>query len=95
MKVADGGYKLKIEINTTGPAKMFVSFEQLDKPLGHQILLDSWEDVPAGALSWTIDLPAGIGGDIELKATNPAPNTQLSMRTRMNGTFVDEQAEKL
>jgi hypothetical protein len=94
-KVADGGQKLEIEVNTTGPARMFVSFEQLDKPFGQQQLLNSWEDIPAGARSWTIDVPAGMGGDIELLATNPAAGTELSLRVRMNGELVDEQGEKL
>jgi hypothetical protein len=94
-KVADGGQKLEIEINTSCPARMRVSFDQLGKPAGEQQLLQSWEDVPAGERSWTVDVPGGVGGYIELEATNPGVGAQLSMRIRMNGELVDEQSDKL
>ena len=74
---------------------MSVTFEQLDKPSGQQELLNSWEDIPAGARSWTILMPAGIGGYVELEATKPSPGAEISMRVRMNGELVDEQADKL
>jgi hypothetical protein len=94
-KIGAGGQTLEIEVESSGPATMRVSFEQLDKPVGEQQLLQSWEKAPGGAHSWSIDVPPGVGGYIELEADHPNPSDTLSMRVRMNGNLVDEQTDKL
>ena len=94
-KVGSGGQKLEIEAESSSAATMRVSFEQLDKPAGEQQLLDSWEKIPAGAQSWSIDVPSGVGGYIELEADHPNAGDKLTMRVRMNGSLVDEQTDSL
>jgi hypothetical protein len=94
-QIAGGGQKLEIEADSSSAATMRVSFEQLDKPSGEQMLLDSWEKIPAGAKSWSIDVPAGVGGYIELEADHPNAGAKLTMRVRMNGSLVDEQSDTL
>jgi hypothetical protein len=94
-KIGMGGQKLEIEANSSSPATMRVSFEQLDKPAGEQMLLQSWEKIPAGQQSWAVDVPSGVGGYVELEADHPGVGDTLTMRVLMNGNPVDEQNEKL
>jgi len=94
-KLGDGGNQLVVEAETTTPATFRLNFEDLRKPAGQQILLDAWEKVPAGPHSWTIDIPSGIGGYIELEADHPSPGDTLTQRVRINGQEVDSQSERL
>ena len=93
--VGSGGQKLQVDSETSAAAKLRISFEDLSKPVGRQMLLDSWEKIPAGARSWTVDVPAGIGGYIELEAEAPKPGDKLTLRVHVNDKLVDEQSESL
>ena len=94
-KIGDGGQKLEIEAESTSAATMRVSFEDVRKPVGEQILLDSWEKIPAGTKSWTIDVPPGVGGYIELDADHPNAGDKLRTRINVNGNLVNEQTDQL
>jgi len=94
-KVGTGGQMLEINAESTSAATMRVSFERLDKPPGEQMILDSLEKIPAGTKSWSIDVPSGVGGYIELDADHPNAGDTLTMRVHMNGKLVDEQTDKL
>jgi hypothetical protein len=94
-KVSTGGQMLEIDTESTSAATMRVSFERLDKPPGEQIILDSLEKIPAGTKSWSIDVPSGVGGYIELDADHPNVGDTLTMRVHMNGKLVDEQTDTL
>jgi hypothetical protein len=94
-KVGDGGQMLEIDTETSSASTMRVSFDQLDKPAGEQQLLDSWEKIPAGSRSWSIDVPGGVGGYIELQADHPKVGDTITMRVHMNGKLVDDQTDRL
>lgn len=94
-KVGDGGNRLEISVEASTPSTMRVSFDDLRKPAGEQILIDSWEKIPAGAHTWAVDVPSGIGGYIELGADNPNPGDTLTQRVKVNGKAVDEQTDRL
>jgi len=90
-----GGHQLEIDAETTTPATMQVSFEDLSKAVGQQIMLNSSEKISAGMRSWTVDVPAGIGGYIELDTDHPSPGDTITMRVHLDGHLVDEQSDKL
>jgi hypothetical protein len=94
-KVGQGGNQLVVEAETTTPASLRLNFEDLRKPAGQQILVECWEKIPAGPHSWTVDIPSGIGGYIELEADHPNPGDTLTQRIRINGKEVDSQSERL
>lgn len=94
-KVGTGGQMLEIDAESTSTATMRVSFERFDKPPGEQIILDSLERIPAGTKSWSIDVPSGVRGYVELDADHPNAGDTLTMRVHMNGKHVDEQTDKL
>ena len=94
-KVGRGGQTLQIDAESSSAATMRVSFENPSKPAGQRQLLQSFEKVPAGASSWNIDVPPGVGGYIQLGADHPNPGDKLTMRIRMNGRLLDEQTDIL
>jgi hypothetical protein len=94
-KVGEGGNQLVVETETTTPSTFRINFDDLRKPVGQQILVQSWERIPAGPHSWTVDIPSGIGGYIELEADHPSPGDTLTQHIRINGKEVDSQSERL
>jgi hypothetical protein len=94
-KVWSGGPTLEIEVKSTTAATMRVSFSQHDKPIGEQQTLETYEKIPAGTRSWTISVPARVGGYIEIEAEKPNPGDSLAMKVKSNGKLVDEETEKL
>jgi hypothetical protein len=94
-KIGNGGHMLEIVAESTSPATMHVSFEDFTKPAGEQTLLDSWQKIPAGLRSWMIDVPAGVGGYIELDADQPKVGDTVTMRVGMNGQLVDKETSRL
>ena len=94
-KVGEGGNRLVVETETTTPSTFRITFDDLRKPIGQQILVESWEKIPAGPHSWTVDIPSGIGGYIELEADHPNPGDTLTQRIRINGKEVDSQSDRL
>lgn len=94
-KVWSGGNTLEIEVDSSTAATMRVSFSQHDKPAGEQQTMETYEKIPAGAHSWTISVPARVGGYIEIEADKPSVGDKLSMKVKSNGKLADEQSEKL
>jgi len=94
-KFAEGGNQLEISVAASTPSTMRISFEDLQKPIGEQILLNSSEQIPAGSRTWTIDIPSGIGGYIELGADHPNAGDTLTQTVKLNGKEVDRRSEKL
>lgn len=57
--------------------------------------METYEDVPAGSHSWSIDVPAGAGGYVELNAVEPKVGDRLTWKVSANGRVVSEQSETL
>ena len=72
-----------------------VSFSQHDNPAGEQQTVETYEKIAAGTRSWTIDVPAHVGGYIEIGADKPSPGDRLAMKVKSNGRLVNEQTETL
>ena len=89
-----GGARLAIEASTSSAAQMRVSFNKEGED-GEERHLETQEDVAAGHHSWTIDVPSGVGGYVELGAVDPKPGDELSWTVAVDGETVDEQTEAL
>ena len=94
-KIGDGGNQLVVEVEGSTAATLRINFDDIRKPIGEQILLESWEKVPAGSHSWVVDVPSGVGGYIEFEADHPNPGDTLTQRVKMNGKEVDSQTDRL
>lgn len=92
---AGGAGKLTIEAETTCAAQMRINFEEHDKDITSRRNLETWEKTSAGTHSWTVDVPAGVGGYIELNADNPQVGDKLSWKIRANDQILDERSETL
>jgi hypothetical protein len=86
-----GGGKLEIEAETTSPARMAVSFSDD----GGDQHLETYEDVPAGIYRWIVDVPAEVGGYVELNAVDPKAGDRLSFRVLANGREVFADSDQL
>ena len=89
-----GGGRLAIEADTTAAAQMRVSFNERGDT-GEERSLETWEEIGAGHHSWTIEVPEGVGGYVELGAVDPQPGDELRWTLAVNGEVVDEQSDAL
>jgi hypothetical protein len=94
-KVWEGGAgTMQIEIESTSPAQMRISFyERSEEEEAKSV--ETYEDVPAGLHTWTIDLPANTGGYVELGAVKPKVGDKLSMKVLVNGKVAYEENSTL
>jgi hypothetical protein len=90
-----GAGVLSIETEASCPATLHVSFVDRDKDVDESRLLETWEKIPAGSRSWTIQVPPSAGGTVELNADTPRVGDRLRYRLSVNGRVVDEQSESL
>jgi hypothetical protein len=94
-KVWEGGAgTMQIEVESTGPAQMRVSFDE-NSESDDANSLDTYEDVSAGFHAWTIDLPANAGGYVEFGASKPNVGDKLSMKVIVNGKLAYEENSTL
>jgi hypothetical protein len=90
-KVWDGdGGTLAVDIESTTAARFSISFgDEKDKSM------TAWTNVDAGTHSWSVEIPRGAGGYIELGAENPKVGDKLQWKITLNGNTVEEQSETL
>lgn len=93
-KVWDGGAAiLTVAVETTTPARFSVTFGERVKEDGRS--LETWTKIPAGSKSWSINVPARVGGYIDLGAEDPKVGDRLAWKIEVDGRVVDEQTEAL
>jgi hypothetical protein len=86
-----GGGKIEIEAEASTPAMMAVSFSD---ETGEQHL-ETYERVAPGTYRWSIDVPNGIGGYVELNADHPKAGDRLKFLIRANGRTVFAGEDRL
>ena len=90
-----GGGVLTIEADASCPATLSVTFYESGKELGEGRQLETWEKIPAGSRTWTIQVPPRAGGTVELNADSPKVGDRLRYSLTVNGHVVDEQSQSL
>lgn len=88
-KVWDGGATLTIELETSDPARMYVSFGAEDRSL------EASEQIQSGRHSWTIDVPPSSSAFISASAEQPPVGAKMSWTVTVNGRVLDQQSETL
>jgi hypothetical protein len=100
-KVWEGGAgTMTIDVETSCPARMSVTFSEDDEEDedvndDEPRSLNAWEKIEAGSHSWTIDLPPGAGGYVDLTAEDPEEGAQLSWVIRVNDVVMTEESQTL
>jgi len=87
--------QLEAEAESTCAATMAVDFDENNKPVGSQRMLNTHEKMAVGSHTWSIDVPPGVGGYIELDADSPKVGDKLTIRVRVGGELIGEQSESL
>jgi len=90
-----GPAKIAVDVESTSPATMRISFNEREKPTGEQKLLETWEKMPAGSKTFAVEAPARVGGYIEFEADQPKPGDKLKWRVTINGHVVGQEEEVL
>lgn len=96
-KVWDGGGgKVIVEAETTEQARVSLSFETNDSvgDSGHR-MLETWERVGAGLHTWSIDVPAGVGGTAEIDADEPKVGSKVRIAVKVDGRTAAEDTQVL
>jgi hypothetical protein len=94
-KVLQGGNQLEISTEASTASTMRISFDDVRKPVGEQIVMESWEKIPAGSRTFVVDVPSGVGGYIELEADHPNPGDILTVKVKFNGQDIEHETDKL
>ena len=94
-KVLTGGNLVELSTEASTASTVRITFEDLHKQSGSQILMEAWEKIPAGAKTFTIDVPSGIGATIDVGADHPNVGDTLSARVKINGKEIEYQTDKL
>jgi hypothetical protein len=96
-KVWEGcGTTLTIETDSSDPAVLRALFESTSKTNGTPVRsLDTFEKIAAGHHTWTVDVPATVGGDLELQAESPKAGARLSWTVRAGDRVLRRESETL
>jgi hypothetical protein len=91
-----GGTTLTIETESSDPAVLRALFESTTRTNGTPVRsLDSFEKIAAGHHTWTVDVPATVGGDLEFEAENPKSGSRLSWTVRAGDKVLKQEASTL
>jgi hypothetical protein len=96
-KVWDGGGgKVVVEAETTDAARVSLSFDTNDPvgDSGHR-MLETWERVGGGLHTWVIDVPAGVGGTVEIDAESPRVGSRVRIAVKVDGRTAAEDTQVL
>lgn len=91
-----GAGTVTIEAEASEPAVISASFES-NLPVDDESheYLETWQKIPAGKHSFTIDVPANVSGSIELRVDEPSVGAKIKMAVLVDGRVVSETAEHL
>jgi hypothetical protein len=93
-KVWDGGGgTVVVETEGTMAGRFSMTFSERGKADPRS--METWTNVGAGVHSWTVEVPPGVGGYVELGTDTPQLGDRLDLRVRVNGNVVYEDADTL
>jgi hypothetical protein len=90
-----GPTKITVEAESSTTATMRISFSDHSRPAGEQPMLETYEKMPVGARSWSVNVPDQVGRYLELGADHPKAGDTLKWRVLINGSVVNEDTQSL
>ncbi len=95
-KVWSGGNRIEVEVETSARARVSASFETGNAPddASHQYL-ETWEKVEPGRHTFTIDVPAQVGGMVEIDSEDPKVGDTVRIALKVGGSVVAEDRATL
>lgn len=91
-----GAGVVTIEAESNQPAVLSASFANnlsVDDPK-HQYM-DTWQKIPAGKHTFDIDVPANVGGSVELRVDQPSVGAKIRVAVLIDGRVVSESSDHL
>jgi len=91
-----GAGTVTIQAEVNQPAILTASFENnlaIDDP-NHEYL-ESWQKIPAGTHTFNIDVPANVGGSVELRVDEPTVGASIKIAVLIDGRVVSESSDHL
>ncbi|HEV8525036.1 MAG TPA: hypothetical protein VGQ71_11090 [Terriglobales bacterium] len=90
-----GGSRLTIEAEVSDPARINAAFHGPAPSGDERRYLEAWENISAGRHSWTIALPAGTGGVLDLGIPEPKIGSRISWTVTLNGQTIVQESDAL
>lgn len=91
-----GGTTLVIETDSNNSAVVRALFESTSKTNGTPVRsLGTYEKIAPGHHTWTVDVPATVGGDLEFQAEDPKPGARLTWTVRTGDKVLKQESETL
>jgi hypothetical protein len=91
-----GGGKVTLVAESSDPGKISASFEpQVAVDDSRHRYLETWETVGAGRHTFTVEVPASVGGTVELDIPHPNIGSTVRVAVEIDGRVVAEDSETL
>ena len=87
-----GGGEVVVEVETSSKARVSASFETNGSD---QEYLETWERVGPGIHNYTIDVPANVGGMVEVSSEDPKVGDKVRIAVKVGGNIVGEDEATL
>jgi len=84
-----GAGSVTIEAEANQPAVLSASFEEGDD------FMETWQKIPAGKHSFTIDVPADVSGSVELRIDDPEVGATIKLSMTQDGRLLGESFKRL
>ncbi len=91
-----GGGVVTIKAEASEPAIISASFENhlaIDDPK-HEYF-ESWQEIPAGEHTFTINVPNNVGGSVEMRMVKPSVGAKMKITILVDDRVVSESFERL
>ncbi len=89
-----GGGLVTIEAEANQPAVLSASFEST-VPYDDREFMETWQKIPAGKHTFTIDVPANVSGSVELRIDDPDVGATIKLSMAQDGTVLGESSKQL
>jgi hypothetical protein len=89
-----GGGLVIIEAEANQPAVLAASFEST-VPYDDREFLETWQKIPAGKHTFSIDVPANVSGSVELRIDDPGVGATIKLSMVQDGTVLSESSKQL
>lgn len=91
-----GGGTVAIEVETSDPARVSVSFEtDVGVDSEDHRFLETWERVGPGSHTFRVEVPANVSGTAEVSVDDPKVGSRVRITVKVDGRVVAEDAQIL
>lgn len=95
-KIWEGGRTVRVRSNASDPGTVSVTFEtNLPPDDPKHRFVETWEKVPAGPHTVTIDVPPGVSSTVERSSEGAKPGSTVEVSVEVQGAVAARDADTL